>query len=599
MRDDSAIYIIRVKFVSLTFFMNKKYLFSASLIGVLVLIGIVVLVTMSQPKNPGGIQSNPAVQNKNLNTPVAVLNLDEFGGLFATNEIKQETFYELTFPGEIEDQTRAAKLRRIEYQLQEQAQQGNNSAKTIFSELQAYKSETQKVETGLKKQECSQLINKLLPSAEAENLKAGKPLSEDTLKSIAQPDYIPDLWKRRETAMLKAAVFDNPEESCKTLSQNIVKIKQDLAQTPDLGPIPPKAETMANAALDATGQDPVSKKFYNAEASDINVKKKISGYTLDNTIQVSIPATTEVYELYHSLGFGDAEKLGRQLGMTGSADKPDFSSYLIQDENGARIEIAKNSGAFRYFAPGYFTLSTDIQNNTMSPTEKEELSRIAVGYLEQTKLQPLPGYLVSATYRQKNRNTLLVEIKRAESLDGTKTPVLKGLQLLQSNTLETDNIRKSDPSVYDTSDGFDGMARLNDANTITVEVDRASKTVLYIDYRMRRVKRSLGRFSLISSEEALKRLQQGKGIVQWINPVGSVEGSSRATLFPSGEAVSTRAKITDVRVGYLNRSVLLPQAYLSPAYFFQGEAVLTNGTVVNFLTVVSALSDADETSANP
>lgn len=569
--------------------------------GVVIVIAILfAAVFFSNPTAPFP-QRNTNSGNQNARSIPPTLTLDEsFGDLFDTPKSKETTFYEMAFIADLSDPTRAAKLRKVQFALEEKAKSGDAAAQKVLDEFTTYKTDANTRLSELQKQSCSDLEKQLLENIPVDTFVKNPPLYQKQIEQIASPDYIDDLRVRKKTVLLKKALLDNEEESCKTISGIIRQKSDELAAKGDLGPLPPTPEIIQRANLDLSGRDPVSSEFYVPELDTANVRPDFESFSLANGVQLPAPTGKKlpIYQLYSFLKFKDVKDLGKLLGIEGNPQKNDFMSYTLEGKDGSYLQVNQMSGVFNYRTPSFSDMvrAQSFPQN-LSNEQKSKLSELARQFLESKKLLPSP-VTPPHYYQKKSSSSFFVEFKMGSEKPGS-VEQLNGIAIINNDKVQLKDpltfppapeYRLPDSSIVDTSDRTEGFARSDNQNTITVEMQPVSERIVGIKYNLRRIKRTLPEVEIMSAQEAFENLRKEKGVLFDIIPAEDNTDDWK-TIFPDFIARSDTAQVNEVYLGYVNKTHLFPQEYLVPAYIFKGSARLKTGYTINFTAVVSAIAE--------
>ncbi|MCL5432593.1 MAG: hypothetical protein M1524_00555 [Patescibacteria group bacterium] len=202
---------------------------------------------------------------------------------------------------------------------------------------------------------------------------------------------------------------------------------------------------------------------------------------------------------------------------------------------------------------------------------------------------------ITASYKRKDEpNMTFYEVHRDWGKVGL--PILNPIGLLNtpenvklsdlSLTYRTENMMP-DSNIILTSDNKDGLARQTDFNTMTVLVSDKNQKVYMINSNIRKIAKTDSNQNLISYEDAINKLRNGKTDYFYTSPTGNgVPDWSK--IYIDNKAVSENAYITETLVTFLEKPGVLPQGSIDPYYVFRGYSDLKSGYRVNFYAAVKA-----------
>lgn len=300
-----------------------------------------------------------------------------------------------------------------------------------------------------------------------------------------------------------------------------------------------------------------------------------------------LPATLNVYPLKQSFTMDDARALAQKLKTTGYISKKNnvVTAYKLGGNTSSSVLLFNvSSGEFSYRSSNGIALPAQ---GTLE--EKTYAFLRLLGWYD-------PTIQVTATYKNNKKPGLLyVELHR--KWDNVGAPILNPIgmfnipedQNLASLTLNTTvpNTPK-DADIIATSDNRNGFARATDFNTITLAINEGTQSVNMIKSNIRPASSVASASSLISYDQAVKKLKEKEYSFIFTSPTGEGEAINWEKMYPANAATSDEAVVTESTVAYLENQPTSVQKTLEPYYIFRGYAKLTSGYRVMFTAAVPA-----------
>lgn len=318
-------------------------------------------------------------------------------------------------------------------------------------------------------------------------------------------------------------------------------------------------------------------------------------YTLNATPPI-VPPSASQFMLSSNLNTQQASIIAQKFGITTTPQPIGLNNYFFFDETkGNQVIVYGNSGAIIANFNSQTSPTPIITSDTQALEKaKEYLQR--VNLWEESFTTPMGNpYPKNAVVYKKDTypNTYFVEFHRG----WTEFPIIYHVGMLNDtfkNSLA--NPKKSlapNKNISYSSDGLSGYERSDSFNTVTVGV-RTDGTIEYLQYYLRTIE-STKQVNIKPFQDALNELMQGTATDVLIYPTGKLGSHTDYTkeewqaLFPAGIALSKDAVVDDVQLVYNEKPITETQNTMNPTYVFRGKAVLTNGTIVTFVSLVNAV----------
>lgn len=576
---------------------QKKIIILASA-GILVLVILMVVFIQNTSQKPSDITNETITNSQGAPTSGYFLELDK---KLSDATTKQETLYELLYTDDLSDTTKAVKIRDLKNLIYTQAAAGDNKAKEILDLIQQQQQQSEEITQGLKTKSCYDLFSNLFGSLSYDGMTKAPWEYSDALESVASVDYVTDITKRELMLLTKKEMSIREDEVCSNVLALINKKAEEMKQAGNFEPLPPKEELVQAISRDLEGKDPVTNEQYSVTGEVDIPETNFSNYELKtNDLPTPPHKTLPVYQYVVYPSYNDVEELAAQFDMHNRATKLDEDTYSVSGDDGSQLLVNATSGSFKYYSADYQIY--EMVNPGLSESESQnldtpKLKKKALEFLDHAQLLPDPS-LTPQTYQIKGHPTLFVEIHGGDSSTGMP-PMLNGLQILNNmgsivgepKTFPDYSSLPSNEFVYNTSDKLDGYSRLDDFNTVTIELDKDEKIVSLV-FNMRQMKRTLPAMELKTAEEALDDLQHGKGVLDFVLPsTQNPLPGSKEEIFPDNIAKAENVRVDDVFLAYLAKPLMFPQEYMIPAYLFRGETKLDSGYLVNYIVAVNALKE--------
>ena len=346
----------------------------------------------------------------------------------------------------------------------------------------------------------------------------------------------------------------------------------DTSKLPD-DLIPPESPDLNQPKDSSPAQPPPQLSFekYDLETELPQLPTQLNLYTLKTNY-----SDQEVKTFAAKFGLTNIQSTTNDFVLIKNLEDPDNYGYLL---------FNKKTGAFTFESFG---------NHRPQTSPSSDPIVIAESFLNEKGLLD-PTVSALATYQKKGLdNVTFVEFHR--NWEQTGLPILNIVGLLnldQAAKLTDLKLGFIDPQAPDnqeiilTSDNYDGKARPNDFNTITVAVDQDG-AILSIESNLRQLTQTkIITDPLLSPQEALTRLKQNQGVFQMISPSG--EGiTDLGRVFPENLAQAGQATITDFVLAFLEKPPAISQNFLQPVYIFKGYADLSSGYRATWIQAVPA-----------
>lgn len=282
-----------------------------------------------------------------------------------------------------------------------------------------------------------------------------------------------------------------------------------------------------------------------------------------------------------------AEQIATSLKVNSNPSKNGnyYASYKTDNETGETSVFMYDLTTGRMLYSSTTGVPLSVQNRTAAVT-----FNTIYGFLQEQDMYD-ESITVTATYTKKSDpNVTFYELHRSWK----ELPILNTFGLLtigeetRLSTLSLTsplNTLPEDPDILNATDGRTGLMRMKDFNTITVGVMNGN--VVHVESNMRFISATKNAIGVISNEEALALLKDGKYENLYTAPSG-VGATDWQKVYPNNEGFGKEAVITDSVLAYMEELPVIAQEQLRPYWIFKGYSQLDSGYRVQFVASVPA-----------